>query len=874
MVVDEDEDLNVNVFSYDPDTCAQKRHGCSLFADCRDHRTGYCCYCRPGYYGNGKDCVAEGKPQRMSGKLSGRLFLGSSPVLLEISQKDLHSYVVANDGRAYVAISAVAPPLGPALLPLSSVGGVIGWAFALKQPGHRNGFSLVGGVFSRRAEVLFSGGERLSILQEFQGIDEHEHLQVQTQLEGTLPPVPEEATVHISPYTEVYHYDTNLITSSSNRQYTVVSPSGESQSLSYQWRQTITFQSCVHDPETRPGPQTQQLTVDQIFVMYDQENQLIRYAMSNRIGPVHSSIPEENPCFTGRHGCDINAMCKPQEGLSFTCVCSSGFSGDGHYCTDVDECLSPGLCAPNAFCSNTMGSYRCVCPLGLRLNPDQRSCTEDSVAVDHCARGSHDCDISERAQCRYSGGSSYSCSCRHGYRGDGRRCTDIDECEQPPCHREASCSNTQGSFSCHCRPGFTGDGINCQPHVRGPSRCESQRDEALAQSQPSGGFWSFFKPRAVVFVPRCDADGQFEPTQCSEEQCWCVDREGAEVSGTRVSGAESPPLCINQAVTPPPFGPAPPPGVAAVAPGRLLLFAQSGRIEQIPLSGTGLDQDQARPLIHVPDRVVIAVAYDCVEETVYWTEITGPSISRASLSLRERGTESIITTDIQSPEGLALDPVSRLLFWTDSVLDSVSVSRLDGTQRRVLFDTNLVNPRAIVTDPAYGRIFWSDWNRDGPKIEMSNMDGSDRTVLVQEDLGLPNGLSYDHETRMLCWADAGTRRVECMDPHLHQRSIVSDQVQYPFGLVSVGRSLFYTDWRREAVLGLDQFSHTETHVFTPQRRSRLYGVSTTDYCPRVYNYCQENGGCSHLCLPRLGGFSCRCPDRADGTCYDPSQNQV
>ena len=42
------------------------------------------------------------------------------------------------------------------------------------------------------------------------------------------------------------------------------------------------------------------------------------------------------------------------------------------------------------------------------------------------------------------------------------------------------------------------------------------------------------------------------------------------------------------------------PGVSAVAPGRLLLFAQSGRIEQIPLTGTGLDQDQARPLIHVP----------------------------------------------------------------------------------------------------------------------------------------------------------------------------------------------------------------------------------------------------------------------------------
>jgi len=31
------------------------------------------------------------------------------------------------------------------------------------------------------------------------------------------------------------------------------------------------------------------------------------------------------------------------------------------------------------------------------------------------------------------------------------------------------------------------------------------------------------------------------------------------------------------------------------------------------------------------DRVVIAVAYDCVDKMIYWTDITGPAISKASL---------------------------------------------------------------------------------------------------------------------------------------------------------------------------------------------------------------------------------------------------
>lgn len=56
-------------------------------------------------------------------------------------------------------------------------------------------------------------------------------------------------------------------------------------------------------------------------------------------------------------------------------------------------------------------------------------------------------------------------------------------------------------------------------------------------------------------------------------------------------------------------------------------------------------------------------------------------------------------------------------------------------------------------------LYWTDWNRDAPKIETSYMDGSNRRVLVKDDLGLPNGLTYDRRSSLLCWADAGRRSV-------------------------------------------------------------------------------------------------------------------
>ena len=58
--------------------------------------------------------------------------------------------------------------------------------------------------------------------------------------------------------------------------------------------------------------------------------------------------------------------------------------------------------------------------------------------------------------------------------------------------------------------------------------------------------------------------------------------------------------------------------------------------------------------------------------------------------------------DLGSPEGIALDHLGRNIFWTDSHLDRIEVAKLDGTQRRVLFETDLVNPRGIITDSVRG----------------------------------------------------------------------------------------------------------------------------------------------------------------------------
>lgn len=48
--------------------------------------------------------------------------------------------------------------------------------------------------------------DKLIIKQQFSGIDEHGHLTIDTELEGRVPQIAFGSSVHIEPYTELYHY--------------------------------------------------------------------------------------------------------------------------------------------------------------------------------------------------------------------------------------------------------------------------------------------------------------------------------------------------------------------------------------------------------------------------------------------------------------------------------------------------------------------------------------------------------------------------------------------------------------------------------------------------------------------------------------------
>ncbi|KAM7157410.1 nidogen-2 isoform 2-T2 [Molossus nigricans] len=884
-------------------TCEHNHRHCSRSAFCTDYATGFCCHCQSQFHGNGQHCLPAGAPHRVNGKVSGHLLVGHTPVTFD--DADLHAYIVSNDGRAYTAISHIPQPAAQALLPLTPIGGLFGWLFAVEKPGWENGFSFTGATFIHDMEVTFyPGKERVRITQTAEGLDAEDYLIIKTNIQGQVPYIPAGFTAHVAPYKELYHYSDSAVTSTSSRDYSLTS-GAINQTLSYRIHQNITYQACRHAPRSRGTPHTQQLNVDWVFALYSDEENVLRFAVINQIGPVeeHPDPAPVNPCYDGSHTCGTTAQCQPGTGVDYTCKCASGYQGDGRSCVDVNECATGfHRCGSNSVCTNVPGSYRCECRGGYQLAEDRHTCVLITPPLNPCEVGGHTCAPAGQARCTHHGDGTFSCACLPGYMGNGHQCADVDECLENRCHPWAACYNTPGSFSCRCQPGYHGDGLQCTPDTTsGLKTCERQQRAAQAQHTYPGtrihipqcdeqghflplqchggtGFcwcvnpdgqevpgtrtppgsnpphcgppaptqrpqtvcerWreSLLQhyggpPRDDQYVPQCDDWGHFVPTQChgKSDFCWCVDKDGREVQGTR-SRPGTPPACI-PTVAPPSFRPSPRPDVTPPSVGTFLLYAQGQQIGYLPLSGTRIQKDTARTLLSLHGSIVVGIDYDCRERMVYWTDVAGRTISRASL---EAGAEPeiIINSGLISPEGLAIDHFHRTMYWTDSGLDKIERAKLDGSQRKVLFYTDLVNPRAITVDPIRGNLYWTDWNREAPKIETSSLDGENRRILVNKDIGLPNGLTFDSLSKLLCWADAGTKKLECTLPDGTGRHIIQNNLNYPFSIASYADHFYHTDWRRDGIISVHRDSGQFTDEYLPEQRSHLYGITAVyPYCP-------------------------------------------
>ncbi|KAK7083495.1 Low-density lipoprotein receptor-related protein 1B, partial [Halocaridina rubra] len=130
---------------------------------------------------------------------------------------------------------------------------------------------------------------------------------------------------------------------------------------------------------------------------------------------------------------------------------------------------------------------------------------------------------------------------------------------------------------------------------------------------------------------------------------------------------------------------------------------------------------------------VEGLAFDEKERDLYWTCQSDASINRMSVDpSRTQKVEKIVHLgQNDNPRGIVVDSCDLLIFWTNwnSEAPSIQRSLVSGMRVESIVTTQIRMPNGLAIDHKAQKLYWGDARLD--KIERCNLDGSDRFVLLK-----------------------------------------------------------------------------------------------------------------------------------------------
>ncbi|XP_044255979.1 nidogen [Tribolium madens] len=571
--------------------------------------------------------------------------------------------------------------------------------------------------------------------------------------------------------------------------------------------------------------------------------------------PPTTLIPDNVTCDV-LNNCGPNAQCVySSDNESFLCKCNEGYDGDGYKCEFVTvSCAQEYNCGPNANChyDETVGKSKCVCNPGYF--GDGFNCTISAICTSNA-------DCTQTEECLLSSSQRYECICREGYVRDSQhQCIKPSTCGGGICVENAEClyDDTYQLHYCSCKSGYMGDGITeCKPRPIGcnidnkcglHATCEYDPSTSLYECQCERGYYG------DGYVCYTEINCHIEPTLCDPQATCVTDSNRRYICQCNTGYVGNGTICQKN----------------PTHEGNFLLLNQGMSTLKIPFEPT--KQNPGKPIQVKYFQTAVGLDIDCYEGRVYWGDISGRAIRSSTYNGSNKS--DFIVDGIGSPEGLAVDWISRNIYWTDSTKDTVEVASIETRRRRVLFDFNLVNPRGIAIHPQRGKIFWTDWDRKNPKIEWANADGTGRSIFLQgESVSLPNSLTIDYDTEQLCYADAGTKKIECIDIDSKIRRTIATNCTYPFGITVTDKHIYWSDWITKKIERADKNTLTRLpplQVPLGGSGNKLFGlVAVPQSCPQLTNVCQyykDQCPVDHICLPNgAGSRTCVCTYKADSS---------
>ncbi|XP_065844687.1 low-density lipoprotein receptor-related protein 5-like isoform X2 [Oscarella lobularis] len=313
-------------------------------------------------------------------------------------------------------------------------------------------------------------------------------------------------------------------------------------------------------------------------------------------------------------------------------------------------------------------------------------------------------------------------------------------------------------------------------------------------------------------------------------------------------------------------------GVSCDEPDTIIFLVVNDEIHGYVLRNGAL-QPAIAPITTV--KKPLSVTVDPTTKMLYVMDIT----DRAIVEVTKDGQKRLVLDDhpLSHAENIAVDYVSKVLYYTDRATNIIGVVSVKGDWRKTLIG-GLDKPRGLKLDIAEGMIYWSNWG-SVPKIERVSMTGERRQVLVSTLIVWPNGITLDLAKRFLYWADARLDRIEvCNFDGTNRRLIGTYSQVHPYALDIYGDLLIWSDWQHNKV-GSVNIDGGNFKVFVAPHVSfgRPAGLSVYNSSAPIATSACSNNDCSsnQVCVPENSAlYQCVCKfgnyNPSTGKCDRPS----
>jgi len=495
---------------------------------------------------------------------------------------------------------------------------------------------------------------------------------------------------------------------------------------------------------------------------------------STGCGPDSFTCDSQEECINGDWVCDGDSDCGDASDEDDDICNNTNHCGKDEFLCLSGECVPSHLkCSGAPECSD--GSDESDCGFDLKCDPYTEF---DCGAGKNCLPSERVCDrindcgdwedepktcFEDVAKCEDGNGGcdhlcvetvdSFFCDCKPGYRLEGNStCVDINECELAGSCSQ-NCENFVGSFKCSCMPGY-------QQDLHNSSVCKVAKGKV-----------------GLLFTHQTD------------------------IRLTDVVGHETQELVDNTH------------------------------------SATFVD-------------------YHYNAKQIFWTDSAEKAVYRAKLN--SGGVRKVVVSgNIGTTDGIAVDWVYNNLYWVNGVKRTISVTNFDGEYHADVIDNNLEKPRSVAVYPKKGFLFWSDLG-DQPRIERSGMDGSNRIVLAEDNVIWPNGVTLDLVLERLYWIDAKLHIIGSVGLDGSQPRILSHQSAYlyhPFSVSVFEDWVYWTEWGKNgsSIFRANKFDLSEVRKVTnAKQHSKPMAVKAYHQFlqPSSTNLCLTRSiPCSHICVP-------------------------